>query len=768
MNISQKLAQEFSIKLEYAQNIIALLDEGNTIPFIARYRKEMHGACDDQVIREFADRLTYLNNLEKRKQEVQSAIETQGKWTEELANALALAETMTEVEDIYRPYKQKKKTRASVAVERGLEPLADVIWAQELVSADLNELALPYVDEEKGVKTVADALQGASDIIAERISDDAELRKILRNMLNEQGNVSSKFVDEVDEEKAKVYETYKEHSEPIKNIPSHRILALNRGEKEDCLKVWLDDCTETALELIANHTVKPSAFEQFIKDAIADSYKRLIFPSIEREVRNDLTDKANEQAIKMFESNLKPLLMQPPLKGKTVMGLDPGYRTGCKVAVINASGKVLGFDVIYPTFENKKQESKQKVITLALKHKVDVISIGNGTASKETEIFVSDLLKDLPRKVQYVITNEAGASVWSASKQGAEEFPELDLTIRSAISIARRLQDPLAELIKIDVKSIGVGQYQHDMPQKRLTEVLEGVVEGCVNSVGVDLNTASYTLLSYVAGLNLSIAKEIVKYRETKPFVSRKQLLEVKKLGPKAFEQCAGFLRITDGDNVLDNTAVHPESYATCKALLTKFGYTDQDVIEGKLNLKGDVALAGGEEKVAKELGIGTPTLVDIIEEISKPGRDIRDDLPQPVLRAEIMDLKDLKVGMELTGTVRNVIDFGAFVDIGVHQDGLVHLSELSNNYVKHPSEVVKVGDVVTVRVIGVDVSKNRISLSMKDPNAPQRKDKRDEKYEQNKQKRLEEKKKRDEYKKREEERYNQSLQALLNKYNKR
>lgn len=768
MNISQKLAQEFSIKLEYAQNIIALLDEGNTIPFIARYRKEMHGACDDQVIREFADRLTYLNNLEKRKQEVQSAIETQGKWTEELANALALAETMTEVEDIYRPYKQKKKTRASVAIERGLEPLADVIWAQELVSADLNELALPYVDEEKGVKTVADALQGASDIIAERISDDAELRKILRNMLNEQGNVSSKFVDEVDEEKAKVYETYKEHSEPIKNIPSHRILALNRGEKEDCLKVWLDDCTETALELIANHTVKPSAFEQFIKDAIADSYKRLIFPSIEREVRNDLTDKANEQAIKMFESNLKPLLMQPPLKGKTVMGLDPGYRTGCKVAVINASGKVLGFDVIYPTFENKKQESKQKVITLALKHKVDVISIGNGTASKETEIFVSDLLKDLPRKVQYVITNEAGASVWSASKQGAEEFPELDLTIRSAISIARRLQDPLAELIKIDVKSIGVGQYQHDMPQKRLTEVLEGVVEGCVNSVGVDLNTASYTLLSYVAGLNLSIAKEIVKYRETKPFVSRKQLLEVKKLGPKAFEQCAGFLRITDGDNVLDNTAVHPESYATCKALLTKFGYTDKDVIEGKLNLKNDVALAGGEEKVAKELGVGTPTLVDIIEEISKPGRDIRDDLPQPVLRAEIMDLKDLKVGMELTGTVRNVIDFGAFVDIGVHQDGLVHLSELSNNYVKHPSEVVKVGDVVTVRVIGVDVGKNRISLSMKDPNAPQRKDKRDEKHEQNKQKRLEEKKKRDEYKKREEERYNQSLQALLNKYNKR
>lgn len=768
MNISQKLAQEFAIKEEYAQNIIALLDEGNTIPFIARYRKEMHGACDDQVIREFADRLTYLNNLEKRKQEVQSSIEGQGKWTEEIANALALAETMTEVEDIYRPYKQKKKTRASVAVERGLEPLADLIWAQELQKADLNELAAPYVDEEKGVKTVADALQGASDIIAERVSDDAELRKILRNMLNEQGNVSSKFVDDVDEEKAKVYETYKEHSEPIKNIPSHRILALNRGEKEDCLKVWLDDCTDTALELIANHVIKQSAFEQFIKDSIADSYKRLIFPSIEREVRNELTDKANEQAIKMFESNLKPLLMQPPLKGKTVMGLDPGYRTGCKVAVINASGKVLGFDVIYPTFENKKQESKQKVITLALKHKVDVISIGNGTASKETEIFVADLLKDLPRKVQYVITNEAGASVWSASKQGAEEFPELDLTIRSAISIARRLQDPLAELIKIDVKSIGVGQYQHDMPQKRLTEVLEGVVEGCVNSVGVDLNTASYTLLSYVAGLNLSIAKEIVKYRETKPFASRKQLLEVKKLGPKAFEQCAGFLRITDGDNVLDNTAVHPESYATCKALLTKFGYTDQDVIDGKLSLKNDIALAGGEDKVAKELGVGTPTLVDIIEEVSKPGRDIRDDLPQPVLRAEIMDLKDLKVGMELTGTVRNVIDFGAFVDIGVHQDGLVHLSEMSNNYVKHPSEVVKVGDVVTVRVIGVDVNKNRISLSMKDPNAPQRKDKRDEKYEQNKQKRIEEKKKRDEYKKREEERYNQSLQALLNKYNKR
>jgi len=768
MNISQKLAQEFGLKAEYAQNIITLLDEGNTIPFIARYRKEMHGACDDQVIREFADRLTYLNNLEKRKQEVQSSIEGQGKWTDELAIALANAETMTEVEDIYRPYKQKKKTRASVAVERGLEPLADLIWAQELQSADLQQLAAPYVDEEKGVKTVADALQGASDIIAERISDDAELRKILRNLLNEQSSISSKFVDDVDEDKSKVYETYKEHCEPVKTIPSHRILALNRGEKEDCLKVWLDDCTETALQQIAYHVVKPSAFEQFIKDSIADSYKRLIFPSIEREVRNELTDKANEQAIKMFESNLKPLLMQPPLKGKTIMGLDPGYRTGCKVAVIDANGKVLGFDVIYPTIPVREKESQQKVVALALKHKVDVISIGNGTASKETEIFVAKLLKELPRKVQYVITNEAGASVWSASKQGAEEFPELDLTIRSAISIARRLQDPLAELIKIDVKSIGVGQYQHDMPQKRLTEVLEGVVEGCVNSVGVDLNTASYTLLSYVAGLNTSIAKEIVKYRETKPFYSRKQLLDVKKLGPKAFEQCAGFLRIADGDNVLDNTAVHPESYATCKALLKKFGYTDQDVIDGKLNLRFDVAQAGGEDKVAKELGVGTPTLVDIIDEVSKPGRDIRDDLPQPVLRAEIMDLKDLKVGMELTGTVRNVIDFGAFVDIGVHQDGLVHLSELSNNYVKHPSEVVKVGDVVTVRVIGVDVGKNRISLSMKDPNAPQRKDKRDEKYEQNKQKRLEDKKKRDEYKQREQERYNQSLQALLNKYNKR
>jgi len=765
MDITLKLAQEFGLKQEYSQNIIDLLNEGNTIPFIARYRKEMHGACDDQVIREFADRLTYLNNLEKRKQEVQSSIETQGKWTDELALALSNAETMTEVEDIYRPYKQKKKTRASVAIEKGLEPLADIIWAQELMVCDLQELATPYIDEEKGVNSTTDALQGASDIIAERISDDAELRKILRNTLFEQSTISSKFVDKVDEEKAKVYETYKEHSEPVKTIPSHRILALNRGENEDCLKVTLDDCWELAIQNIKAQVLKDSAFNEFITNAIEDAYKRLIFPSIEREVRNQLTDTANEQAIKMFESNLKPLLMQPPLKGKTIMGLDPGYRTGCKVAVINANGNVLAHDVIYPTFTNRETESKQKVILLAIKHKVDVISIGNGTASKETEIFVAGLLKEIPHKVEYVITNEAGASVWSASKQGAEEFPELDLTIRSAISIARRLQDPLAELIKIDVKSIGVGQYQHDMPQKRLTEVLEGVVEGCVNSVGVDLNTASYTLLSYVAGLNLSIAKEIIKYRETKPFNTRKQLLDVKKLGPKAFEQCAGFLRITDGDNVLDNTAVHPESYSHCTALLNKFGYTDQDVRDGKLNLKEDVLNAGGIDKVAKELGIGAPTLTDIIEEIMKPGRDIRDTLPQPVLRAEIMDLKDLTVGMELTGTVRNVIDFGAFVDIGVHQDGLVHLSEISNNFIKHPSEAVKVGDVVKVRVIGVDVNKNRIALSMKDPNAPQKRDKRDDKAEQFKQKRMEEKKKKEEYKKREEERLNNSLQALMSKY---
>ncbi|MCM1043305.1 MAG: RNA-binding transcriptional accessory protein [Corallococcus sp.] len=767
MNISQKLAEEFNLKQQYADNIIALLEEGNTIPFIARYRKEMHGACDDQVIREFSDRLTYLNNLQKRKEEIQTSIEGQGKWTEELSAALSAAETMTEAEDIYRPYKQKKKTRASVAIEAGLEPLADIIWNQQLQECDIVALSSKYINSGKNILTAKDALQGASDIISERISDDAELRKLIRQLLLEQSNITCKLDETAEKEKCAVYETYKNYSEQIKTIPSHRILAINRGEKENCLKVSLDALSDKANEIIKSHLLKVSAFSDIISDAITDSYTRLLFPSLEREVRNDLTDRANEQAIKMFESNLKPLLMQPPLKDKVIMGLDPGYRTGCKVAVIDAAGNVLDHDVIYPTHSNREQQSKDTVTRLVLKHKVDVISIGNGTASKETEIFVCDLIKELPRKVEYIITNEAGASVYSASKQGAEEFPEYDLTIRSAISIARRLQDPLAELIKIDVKSIGVGQYQHDMPQKRLTEVLEGVVEDCVNSVGVDLNTASYSLLSYVAGLNTSIAKNIVEYRKKKPFVNRKQLLEVTKLGPKAYQQCAGFLRISDGENVLDNTAVHPESYEPCVKLLKKFGYSDLDVKENKLHLQKDVTQFGAE-KIASEIGVGVPTLTDMIAEISKPGRDIRDSLPKPILRAEIMELKDLKTGMELTGTVRNVIDFGAFVDIGVHQDGLVHLSEMSNNYIKHPSEVLKVGDTVTVRVIGVDVDKNRIALSMRDPNAAKQHDKRDEKHEQNKQKRLDERRQKQERKQKETERYNKSLEALLNKFNKR
>ncbi|MBE5732091.1 MAG: RNA-binding transcriptional accessory protein [Clostridiales bacterium] len=722
MDIKLKLAEEFNLRADYASNIVDLINEGNTIPFIARYRKEMHGGCDDELLRDFADRLTYLTNLETRKEEVKNSIEGQGKWTDELAIALANAATMTEVEDIYRPYKQKKKTRASVAIARGLQPLADIILAQEIQEGAMLAVCEPYVhideeDAEKSVPTAQDALQGALDIIAETISDDAELRKVLREYLVKEGMIASAFNPKMeDKEKLGVYEMYNEYSEKVATLPSHRILALNRGEKEECLKVDIVADEEGALAKIKAKYLKNSIFNEALIATIADSYERLIFPSIEREVRNDLTDNANEQAIKMFEVNLKPLLMQAPLKGKTIMGLDPGYRTGCKVAVIDQNGNHLDNTVIFvaATSDEKINQSKAKVISLILKHKVDVISIGNGTASKETEIFVADLIKESPRPIQYIVVNEAGASVYSASKQGSEEFPDFDVTVRSAISIARRLMDPLAELIKIDVKSIGVGQYQHDMPQKRLTEVLEGVVEGCVNSVGVDLNTASYSLLSYVSGLNLSIAKNIVEYRKETPFTSRDQLLKVKKLGPKAYEQCAGFLRIPNADNILDNTGVHPESYDAAKKLLDMFGYTDEDVKNNNItDLKNKVALKGNAV-VASELGIGEMTLSDIIDDLIKPGRDIRDSLPAPVLRADLMDLNDLKEGMELTGTVRNVIDFGAFVDIGVHHDGLVHISEISDGYIKHPSDVLKVGQVVKVKVIGVDSVKQRISLSMK------------------------------------------------------
>ena len=716
MDIKAKLSEEFNLKPAYAANIVDLIEEGNTIPFIARYRKEMHGGQSDELLRDFSDRLTYLKNLTARKDEVRAAIEGQGKWTDELAAALDKAVTLTEVEDVYRPYKQKKKTRASVAVERGLEPLADIIFAQEMKECDLAALASEYIDEEKGVASAEDAINGAKDIIAERVSDDAEIRKALREFIMEEGTVSSAFNDkQEDKEKLNVYEMYKEFSEKIKTLPSHRILALNRGEKDECLKVTVACDNDRAVEKIKAKFMKPSAFDKEMSEAIEDSYDRLIFPSIEREVRNELTDKANEQAIKMFEVNLKPLLMQPPLKGKVIIGLDPAYRTGCKIAVIDQSGNMLDHTVIFPTPpQNKTEEAKRVMLGLIKKYNADVISIGNGTASKESEIFVADLIKDCPRKVQYMVVNEAGASVYSASKLGTEEFPNEDVTVRSAVSIARRLMDPLAELIKIDVKSIGVGQYQHDMPQKRLTEVLEGVVEDCVNSVGVDLNTASYSLLAYVSGLNTSIAKNIVAYRAKTPFTDRRQLLEVGKLGPKAFQQCAGFLRIQGGDSVLDNTGVHPESYEAAEKLLKKYGYTDDDVKSGGLgDLKAKVK-ADGEEKVAEEIGVGVLTLHDIVEEILKPGRDIRADLPAPVLRADLMDMKDLKEGMELTGTVRNVIDFGAFVDIGVHHDGLVHVSEISDRFIKHPSEALSVGQVVKVKVIGVDPVKQRINLSIK------------------------------------------------------
>lgn len=715
MNINLQLAQEFNLKQNYADNIVSLIEEGNTIPFIARYRKEMHGGCDDALLRDFNDRLTYLKNLEKRKEEVQSAIEGQGKWTDKLAAALDKAATLTEVEDVYRPYKQKKKTRASVAIEKGLQPLSDIIMQQQ-DQRPIEEIAAQFIDAEKGVESASDAIAGAQDIVAETMSDDAELRKALREMLFEEGEVTSCYnPKQENSEKLGVYEMYKQFTEKIKTLPSHRILALNRGEKEDCLKVELHCDREKAVEKIKAKYIHGEKFADILAAAADDSYDRLIFPSIEREVRSDLTEKADEQAIKMFEVNLKPLLMQPPLKGKTIMGLDPAYRTGCKIAVIDSSGNVLDHTVIYPTPpQNKKEEAKKTLTDLILKYNVDVISIGNGTASKESEIFVADLIKTCPRKVTYAVVNEAGASVYSASKLGTEEFPQFDVTVRSAVSIARRLLDPLAELIKIDVKSIGVGQYQHDMPQKRLTEVLEGVVEDCVNSVGVDLNTASYSLLSYVAGLNTAIAKNIVEYRKTKKFTLRSQLLEVSKLGPKAYEQCAGFLRILDGGEALDNTGVHPESYDAAKKLLEKYGYTEQDVVKGNLGELKNKVLRDGTEAVAKELGVGEMTLTDMVDEIMRPGRDIREDLAPPVLRADLMDINDLKVGMEMTGVVRNVIDFGAFIDIGVHHDGLCHISEISDRYIKHPSEALTVGQTVKVKVIGVDPVKNRINLSIK------------------------------------------------------
>ncbi len=718
MDILQRLTDEFKLRPEHVKNVVELLDADNTIPFIARYRKELTGHIDDQVLRELSDRLNYLRNLEKRKEDVRAAIEEQGKLTDEIVDALSKAETLTEVEDIYRPYKQKKKTRATVAISKGLEPLADILQAQDIKEGSLEDLAKPFVSEEKGVKNEKEALQGAQDIIAERVSDDADLRKKLRRIFMRNGEISSKLL-KPEEEGASVYEMYADYQEAVAEIKNHRVLALNRGEKEGFLRVKVAVDKDFAYRVCQAGFVKEGSITtDAVKAAVCDGYDRLIYPSIEREIRGVLTDAASEQAIKMFEVNLEPLLMQPPVKDVVTMGFDPAYRTGCKIAVVDETGKVLDKTVVFPTPpQSKVEEATATLIRLINKHKVDVISIGNGTASKESEIFVADLIKNplIDHKVSYIVVSEAGASVYSASKLGAEEFPDYDVSERSAVSIARRLQDPLAELIKIDPKSIGVGQYQHDMPEARLDAVLKGVLEDCVNKVGVNLNTASASLLSYVSGLNSAIVKNIVKYREENgKFTSRKELLKVPKLGAKAFEQCAGFLRIPDGKNLLDNTGVHPESYDATVKLLDVFGFTAEDVKEGKVVELTKKVKEFGEDKVAALCGLGVPTLRDILGELLKPGRDVRDSLPKPMLRSDILSIADLVPGMQIKGTVRNVIDFGAFVDIGVHQDGLVHISEISDNFIRHPSEALKVGQVVTVTVLGVDVKKNRISLSMR------------------------------------------------------
>lgn len=714
MDYSEILSQQFNIKKEYADNIINLLDDGNTIPFIARYRKEMHGSMDDQLIREFAEKLEYLRGIDKRREEIKSLIDGQEKLTEELVSLIDKASTLSELEDIYRPYKPKRKTRASIAKEKGLEPLAVKILKQE-ENFNPSDYAGNFISDEKDVSSAEEAIKGAMDIIAEQISDSAEIRKRIRNLFKVNGVVSSSASDK---EKDSVYSIYYDFNEPVSKIAGHRILAINRGEKEGFLKVSVELDNQKPLNVIYRLLDKDTnpLCSDIIKEAGADAYQRLISPSIEREIRSELTETADENAIKVFALNLKQLLMQPPVKGKTVLGLDPGYRTGCKVAVVDGTGKVLDTAVIYPTHSDKKiQESRHKLLELINKYDVDIISIGNGTASKETEMFAADVIKEADHKVYYMVVSEAGASVYSASKLAASELPQLDLTLRSAVSIARRLQDPLAELVKIEPKAIGVGQYQHDMPQKQLGEALDGVVEDCVNSVGADLNTASPALLLRVSGLNSTVCKNIVTYREENgAFNSRSELKKVPKLGPKAFEQCAGFLRVPESNNPLDNTGVHPESYKSAKELLTLLEYSEKEI---KTSNFADILRRVknyGSKTLAEKLGIGLPTLDDIVKELAKPGRDPRDELPAPMLRSDVLDIKDLKEGMELNGTVRNVIDFGAFVDIGVHQDGLVHISQICDKYIKHPSEVLKVGDVVKVKILSVDVNKNRISLTMR------------------------------------------------------
>lgn len=721
MNIINELAKEFNLRISQVEATVGLIDDGNTIPFIARYRKEVTGSLDDTVLRDLDERLKYLRSLEERKAEVKSLIEAQGKLTPEIEQALVNAKILTEVEDIYRPFKPKRETRGSLARKRGLEPLAQLIMEQkDSYSPSIDELAKDYItteaeDKKMHVKTAEDAIAGAKDIIAEDISDNAEYRKSIRALTFDHGTIVSKGA----KDEQSVYEAYYEYSESVKKIPGHRVLAINRGEKEEFLKVSV----QIESDIILNHlfsqiiTNPKSPAKDYIASAIVDSYDRLIAPSVEREIRTAIFDTASESAIKVFSDNLKHLLMQAPLRGKTVLGYDPGYRTGCKLAVVDKTGKVIDTAVIYPTKPREDIEGSTKIVErLIRKYGVDVVAIGNGTASKESEIFIAGVLKGLgDTDKKYIVVSEAGASVYSASKLGADEFPDFDVTQRSAVSIARRLQDPLAELVKIDPKSIGVGQYQHDMKQARLDEALGGVVEDCVNSIGVDVNTASYSLLSYISGINLSSAKNIVKYREENgEFTKRSQLLKVPKIGEKAYQQCAGFLRVPDSKEILDNTGVHPEAYDATRALLAKFEYTMDDVAGSNLKDLRQKCTKYGTKKLAEELGIGEPTLLDIIGELEKPGRDVRDSLPQPILRDDVLGMEDLKDGMIMVGTVRNVIDFGAFVDIGVHQDGLVHISEISDKYIKHPSEVLSVGDIVTVKIKGVDLKKKRISLTMK------------------------------------------------------
>ena len=713
MDILKTLENEFSIKQFQAENVVKLIDEGNTIPFIARYRKELTGSLDDQILRQIYERLLYLRGMEEKKAQIIKSIEEQGKMDEEIMRSLDVAKTVTELDDIYRPFRPKRRTKAMIAREKGLEGLCDIIMGQKM-KGSIEENAEKFINAEKRVETVEEAIEGAKDIACEIISDNAEIRKALRDETAKNGVIISKAADGEKDEK-KVYEMYYDYTEAVKTAASHRILALNRGEKEGVLAVKIETDNERLKNIVRRKVVnKNSNTAHILEEIIDDSLKRLIMPSVEREIRNSLTETAEEKAISVFGKNLKQLLLQPPIKDKVVLAIDPAYRTGCKIAVIDKTGKPLETGVVYPTPpQNKKEEAKKKLLSLIDKYGVELISIGNGTASRESELFTAEIIKESGKNISYVIVNEAGASVYSASKLGAEEFPEYDVSLRSAVSIGRRLQDPLAELVKIDPKSIGVGQYQHDMNQKKLGETLGGVVEDCVNSVGVDLNTASPSLLSYVSGISSAVSKNILAYREENgKFMSRKELLKVAKLGPKAFEQCAGFLRIAESKEVLDNTSVHPESYKAAKEILKEAGFSDDDVRAGRA--KGIAAKLGNIEKTAEKIGIGKITCEDIIKELEKPGRDIRESMPKPVLRSDVLEMKDLKEGMILKGTVRNVIDFGVFVDIGVHQDGLVHISQITDRFIKHPLDAVNVGDVVDVKVLSVDMAKKRISLTMK------------------------------------------------------